>query len=67
MPPFSPGWCHQPGPKVSFQQPKGREAEAFGPGWWHQPEPMPPLVLVGATNRDQRPCAARVKSLVPPR
>ena len=33
---FSPGLCHQPG-KVSFQQPKGREAEAFGPGWWHQP------------------------------
>ena len=39
--PFSPGLCHQPGPKVSFQQPKGREAEAFGPGWWHQPGLMP--------------------------
>ena len=37
MPPYSPGWCHQPGPKVSFRQPKGREAETFGPGWWHQP------------------------------
>ena len=35
--PFSPGWCHQLGPNVSFQQPKGREAEAFGPGWRHQP------------------------------
>ena len=33
---FSPGSCHQPGPKASFQQPKGREAAAFGPGWWHQ-------------------------------
>ena len=39
MPPFSPGWCHQPGPKVIFGQPKGREAETFGPGWWHDPGP----------------------------
>ena len=37
MPTFSPSWCHQPGPKVSFRQPRGREAETFGPGWWHQP------------------------------
>ena len=29
---ISPGWCHQPRPKASFQQPKGRGAEAFGPG-----------------------------------
>ena len=35
--PFSPGWCHQPGPKASFQQPKGRETKTFGPGWWLQP------------------------------
>ena len=72
MPPFGPGWCHEPGPKANFQQPKGREAAAFGPGWWnqpglkggighgwcHEPGPMPPLVPVGATNRDQWPCAA---------
>ena len=41
-----PGWWHQPGLK------------AFGPGWCHEPGPMPPLVPVGGTNRDQRPCAA---------
>ena len=41
--PFSPGWCHQSGPKAYFQQPKGREAAAFGPGWWHQPGLMPPF------------------------
>ena len=28
---FSTGWCHQPGPKASFRQPKGREAAAFSP------------------------------------
>ena len=36
MTPFSSGWCHRPGPKVSFQQAKGRETETFGPGWWHE-------------------------------
>ena len=43
---IGPGWWHQPGLK------------AFGPGWCHEPGPMPPLVPVGGTNRDQRPCAA---------
>ena len=43
MPPFRPGYCHQPGPKLSFQQPKWREAGIFGPSWWHQPGPMPPF------------------------
>ena len=38
------GWWDQPGLK------------AFGPGWCHEPGPMPPLVPVGGTNRDQRPC-----------
>ena len=31
--PFGPGWCHQPGAKVSA----GCWKETFGPGWWHQP------------------------------
>ena len=44
--PIGPGLWHQPGLK------------AFGPGWCHEPGPMPPLVPVGGTNRDQRPCAA---------
>ena len=33
MHPFSPGWCHQSGPKISFRQPKGREAAAKGGHW----------------------------------
>ena len=51
--PFSPSWCHQLGLKVSFQQPKGREAAAFGPGWWHQPGLKVAFVPVAVTNRDQ--------------
>ena len=50
---IGPGWWHQPGLK------------AFGPGWCHEPGPMPPLVPVGGTNRDQRPCAAPRQNFSP--
>ena len=53
MPLFSPGWSHQPGPKVFVSRPLGCWKEAFGPGWWHQPGLKGALVPVGFTNRDQ--------------